>query len=144
MVVFSDSERLDPDEYIDFLKRTDLGSQYPRQEFESRIAVVLRKVDICITARDVSGLLVGVAMGITDGAYFLFLTDLGVDRGYLRKGIGSTLLKMAHDKAGGEDDITLTTISNDGAIGFYAKNGVQNRPELMVKYCRMWDSFVVE
>ena len=30
-------ERLSASEYIDFLKRTNLGSQYPKERFESRI-----------------------------------------------------------------------------------------------------------
>ena len=144
MVTYSDSERLEPREYIDFLKRTDLGSQYPLQDFETRIGILLKNADICITARDESRRLIGIAMGVTDWAYFLFLTDLGVDRNFAKQGIGSKLLQMAHEKAGGLDDITMTTISNEDAIGFYSKNGVVNEPELMVKYCRNWESFVVE
>ena len=31
-------EHLSAYEYIDFLKRTDLGSQYPKERFEERIA----------------------------------------------------------------------------------------------------------
>ncbi len=31
------SERISADVYIDFLKRTDLGSQYPKERFEERI-----------------------------------------------------------------------------------------------------------
>jgi len=30
-------ERVTPEEYIEFLKRTDLGSQYPKERFEERI-----------------------------------------------------------------------------------------------------------
>ena len=30
-------ERISAKEYIDFLKRTDLGSQYPKERFEERI-----------------------------------------------------------------------------------------------------------
>ena len=35
------SERLTAEEYIDFLKRTDLGSQYPKERFEERIPRLL-------------------------------------------------------------------------------------------------------
>lgn len=31
-------ERISAEEYIDFLKRTDLGSQYPKERFDDRIA----------------------------------------------------------------------------------------------------------
>lgn len=30
-------ERITADEYSEFLKRTDLGSQYPKERFEERI-----------------------------------------------------------------------------------------------------------
>ena len=30
-------ERIIAEEYIDFLRRTDLGSQYPKERFEQRI-----------------------------------------------------------------------------------------------------------
>lgn len=144
MISYSDSERLEFAEYEGFLKRCDLGSQYPRKNFETRVTQVLKNVDVCITARDQTGRLVGVAMGVTDWAYFLFLTDLGVDRTLTNQGIGSRLLQLAHEKAGGEEDITMTTISNGEAIGFYEKNEMPNEPELRVKYCRDWESFVVE
>ena len=35
------SERLTAEEYIDFLKRTDLGSQYPKERFAERIPRLL-------------------------------------------------------------------------------------------------------
>jgi len=143
MVAYSDSERLEFDEYIDFLRRTDLGSQYPKQNFEERIRILLRHADICITARE-NRTRVGIAFAITDWAYFMFLTDLGVDRDYVGKGIGKRLLELAHLKAGGPDDITLTTISNGNAIGFYEKCGMGTEENLRVKYCRHWESFVVE
>jgi ribosomal protein S18 acetylase RimI-like enzyme len=144
MVVYSDSERLEFDEYIEFLKRSDLGSQYPKQNFETRIKVLLKNADICVTARTSAGLLVGIAFAITDWAYFLFLTDLAVDRDFANQGIGKELLTKAHQKAGGEGNITITTISNDKAIGFYEKCGMHTQPNLVVKYCRDWESFVVE
>lgn len=143
MVAFSDTERLEFEEYIDFLKRCVLGSQYPKQNFEQRIRTVLKNVDICITARNHHGRLIGICFGITDFTYFLFLTDLGVDRDYSGQGIGKNLLALAHQKAGGAADITITTISNENAIGFYAACGMRSKPELVVKYCTEWEAFVV-
>lgn len=143
MITYRDSERLEFEEYVDFLKRSDLGSQYPKQRFEERIRQVLKKVDVCITARNENGLLIGICFGLTDFVYFMFLTDLGVDRDYARQGIGKQLVTLAHQKAGGEDDITVTTISHDDAIPFYESCGLKNKPDLVVKYCREWEDFVV-
>ena len=73
-------ERLTPEAYIDFLRHTDLGSQYPKERFHERIAILVEKASISLTARDADGALIGVCFGITDFAYWLFITDLGVVR----------------------------------------------------------------
>ena len=72
------AERLAAAEYIEFLKHTDLGSQYPRERFEARVEKLVRNASISLTARDSAGALSGVCFGITDFAYWLFITDLGV------------------------------------------------------------------
>ena len=51
------NERVSPYEYIEFLKRTDLGSQYPKERFEERIARLVESVSISLTARNENGLL---------------------------------------------------------------------------------------
>ena len=43
--------------------------------------------------------LVGVCFGITDFAYWLFITDLGVDRDYVKRGIGKKLMQAALEAA---------------------------------------------
>ncbi len=50
----------------------------------------------------IPSLIVGVLFGLTDYAYWLYVTDLGVDRDYAGRGIGRQLMKTVHDKAGGE------------------------------------------
>lgn len=144
MVTYGDSEVLEYDEYVDFLRRTDLGSQYPRKGFEERIPQLLKNIDICVTARNEDGLLIGICFGLTDFVYFLFLTDLGVDRAYSGQGIGRRMVEMTVEKAGGPEDITVTTISNENAIGFYDKIGLRNETDLVVRYCSDWEDFVVE
>ena len=85
-------ERLSPEEYIDFLRRTDLGSQYPKERFPQRIARLVENAALSLAARNGEGRLVGVLFGLTDYAYWLFVTDLGVDRDYVRRGIGTRLM----------------------------------------------------
>ena len=46
------SEKLQTEEYIDFLKRTDLGSQYPEERFRERISRLLQNASISLTARN--------------------------------------------------------------------------------------------
>lgn len=136
-------ERLTADEYIDFLKRTDLGSQYPKERFRERIEKLLVNASICLTARD-GGKLVGVLMGLTDFAYWLYVTDLGVDRAYTHRGIGTALMKKAHALAGGEKDIAVYLIANDKAVPFYEKLGMKKSADVM-EYCKIdWTEFTVE
>ena len=87
-------ERITAEEYIDFLKRTDLGSQYPKERFENRIKKLVNTASISLIARNEIGTVVGVLFGLTDFAYWLYVTDLGVDRTYTRQGIGRQLMKM--------------------------------------------------
>ena len=100
-------ERISAKEYIDFLKRTDLGVQYPQERFAERIEKLVNNVSISLVARNENGTIVGVLFGLTDYAYWLYITDLGVDRTYERHGIGRRSMKIAHEKAGGEHDIAM-------------------------------------
>ena len=138
------SEKLKPEEYIDFLKRTDLGSQYPRERFSERIPKLLENASISLTARNDENRIVGVLLGLTDYAYWLYVTDLGVDRNYERQGIGRRLMKQAHEMAGGEKDIAVYLIANEQAIPFYEKLGMKKADDVM-KYNHIeWTEFRVE
>lgn len=52
MAIKIQSERLSASEYIDFLKRTNLGSQYPKERFEERIAKLVQTVSISLVANE--------------------------------------------------------------------------------------------
>jgi len=137
-------ERLSAEEYIEFLKRTDLGSQYPRERFRERIEKLVNSVPVSLTARTRDGKLVGACFGITDFAYWLFITDLGVDRDYVKQGIGGELLRQAHELAGGKKDIILYTCVNSNAIPFYQKQGMVFSTDIMELNQIDWTSFTVE
>ena len=137
------SERLTAADYVDFLARTDLGSQYPRERFEIRIPKLLENVSISLTARNEAGRLVGALLGLTDFAYWLYVTDLGVDRAYERQGVGRRLMREALRLAGGEKDIAVYLIANENAVPFYEKLGMERAHEVM-KYDHIdWTEFTV-
>ena len=138
------SEKITSDEYIEFLKRSDLGLQYPKERFLERINKLVANASISLTARNEDNLLVGVLFGLTDFAYWLYITDLGVDRSYGGQGIGSTLVKEAHKLAGGEKDIAIYLVANDGAIPFYQKLGMKKSNEVMEYNHVDWTAFKVE
>ena len=136
-------ERVTAEEYIDFLKRTDLGSQYPGERFRERIARLVQTVSISLTARNEQGLLIGVLFGLTDYAYWLYITDLGVDRNCTRQGIGRRLMKTAHQLAGGEKDIAVYLIANENAVPFYEKFGMKKADDVMQYNHIEWTEFTV-
>ncbi len=137
-------ERITAEEYINFLKRTDLGSQYPKERFEERIAKLVNNVTISLIARNEAGLVVGVLFGLTDYVYWLYVTDLGVAREYEGQGIGRQLMKTAHDKAGGEKDIAVYLIANENAVPFYEKLGMKKAEDVMQYNHIEWTEFTVQ
>jgi len=137
-------ERISAEEYIDFLKRTDLGSQYPKERFSERIEKLVKTVSISLVARNECGTVVGVLFGLTDFAYWLYITDLGVDRAYIGQGIGRQLMNTAHEIAGGEKDIAVYLIANENATGFYEKLGMKKSVDVMQYNKIEWTEFTVE
>ena len=137
-------ERISAEEYIDFLKRTDLGSQYPKERFKERIEKLVKNVSISLVARNEKGNIVGVLFGLTDFAYWLYVTDLGVDRAYEGQGIGRRLMKTAHELAGGENDIAVYLIANEKAIPFYEKLGMTKSGDVMEYNKIEWTGFTVK
>ena len=137
-------ERLSAEEYIEFLKHTDLGSQYPKERFRERIGTLVNRASISLVARNDAGSIVGVCFGITDFAYWLFITDLGVVRECAGQGIGTALVRKLHQLAGGEENIIMYTCFNENAYGFYEKLGM-HKPDDVVALNRIeWTDFTVE
>ena len=123
-------ERLSPSEYTAFLKTTGLGSQYPAERFEERVGRLVQSAPISLTARE-NGRLAGVLFGITDFAYWLFVTDLGVSHEFEGRGIGRALMHAALERAGGEKDIAVYLVSNNKAMPFYEKLGMEHADDVM-------------
>ena len=136
-------EQLTATEYIEFLKHTDLGSQYPKERFEERIETLVKKASISLVARNEENEIIGVCFGITDFAYWLFITDLGVVRECTGQGIGKALVRKLHELAGGEENIIMYTCANENAIPFYEKIGMRKPDDVMVYNHVEWTDFVV-
>lgn len=130
-------------EYIDFLTRTDLGSQYPKERFHERIGKLVVNVQISLLAINEAGKVVGACFGLTDFAYWLMVTDLGIDRDYVKNGIGSAMVKISRELAGGKKDIIVFINANDDAIPFYEKSGLSKAESMMELADVEWTDFVV-
>lgn len=136
--------RFGAEEYIDFLRRTDLGAQYPKERFAERIGRLVKNASISLAAVDGEGRIVGALLGLTDFAYWLYVTDLGVDRTMSGQGIGRRLMQRAHALAGGEQDIAVYLIANDRAVPFYEKLGMEKADDVMAYNHIEWTPFRVE
>ena len=108
-------ERISTIEYIEFLKRTDLESQYPKERFEERIAKLVDHVSISLVARNKDN-----------------------------QGIGTELIKTAHSLAGGKNDIAVYLVANENAIAFYEKLGMKKANDVMEYNHIEWTHFTVK
>ena len=95
-------------------------------------------------ARNPQNQIIGVCFGITDFAYWLFITDLGVARECVGQGVGTALVKKLHQLAGGEDNIIMYTCFNENALGFYEKLGMSKPDDVVVLNRIQWTDFTVE
>ncbi len=138
------TEYVSAEEYIDFLKRSDLGKQYPKEDFQQRVTDLVQNIQISLIARNKQSQIVGICFGITDFAYWLFITDLGTDRRYEKQGLGKTLMEIAHELAGGEKKIVVFAYANENAIPFYKKIGMIETKSMMMKDNIEYTDFVVE
>ena len=136
--------RFSAEEYIDFLRHTDLGAQYPKERFAERIGRLVKNASISLAAVDGEGRIVGALLGLTDFAYWLYVTDLGVDRTMTGQGIGRRLMQRAHALAGGEQDIAVYLVANDRAVPFYEKLGMEKAEDVMAYNHIEWTPFRVE
>ncbi len=138
------TEYVGAEEYIDFLKRSDLGNQYPKEDFQQRVTELVRNIQISLIARNQQSQIVGICFGLTDFAYWLMITDLGTDRSYEKQGLGKILMEVAHELAGGEKKIVVFAYANDNAIPFYKKIGMEKTESMMIKDNIEYTYFVVE
>ena len=138
------TEYVGAEEYIDFLRRSDLGKQYPKEDFQQRVSDLVGNIQISLIARNEQSQIVGICFGLTDFAYWLMITDLGTDRTYEKQGLGKALMEIAHEIAGGENKIIVFAYANENAIPFYKKIGMKEARSMMIKDNIAYTEFVVE
>ena len=138
------NEHIAAADYIEFLSRSDLGQQYPKERFRERIDKLVKNTQISLVARNNQNMIIGNCFGLTDYAYWLLVTDLGVDRNYVKQGIGKALMHLARDMAGGDKDIIVFAYANENATGFYEKIGMKKSAAMMEQTDIEWTPFEVD
>ena len=109
-------------EFVDVLRRSTLAERRPVDD-EARVDGMLRSADVIVTARDPSGMLVGVSRAISDFNYCTYLSDLAVDESWQRRGIGRKLIDETHAAAG--LCTTLILLAAPAAREYYPHIGME-------------------
>lgn len=122
-ITYAVEKALPAEEFIDVLKRSGLAQRRPVDKPDV-IRGMVENASLMVTARDASGVLVGVARSVTDFAYCCYLSDLAVDRACQRQGIGKELMRRTKKAAGG-DKVSLLLLSAPDGMGYYPKAGLE-------------------
>ena len=124
-IAYGREPNLTAGEFVDVLRRSTLAERRPVENAQT-IAGMLAHADVIITARDATGLLVGVSRAITDYSYCTYLADLAVDEKVQRQGIGRELIRRTHVAAGLHTSLIL--LSAPKAESYYPHIGMVRHP----------------
>lgn len=97
-ITYAVEPALSADEFVSVLRRSTLAERRPADD-PARIALMLKHANLIVTARDESGLLVGVSRALTDFSFCCYLSDLAVDVAFQKQGIGKELIRRTHEAA---------------------------------------------
>ena len=87
---------------------------------KARIQKMFENSNLVVTAWD-NGKLVGVSRCITDWVWCCYLSDLTVDPGYKKSGIGKKLIELTKETLGEQSMILLLSVPT--AMDYYPKVG---------------------
>ena len=119
---------LDLDQVIDVYRRSTLGERRPVDDRE-RMQQMLERANLVVTAWD-GPRLVGIARSLSDYCYATYLSDLAVDAGYQRQGIGRELMRRTQE-AGGKATVFLFAAPK--AVDYYPRVGLSSGSGWMLR-----------
>ena len=120
-IQYQHDRKITPAEFVDLLKRSTLAERRPVDDAQT-ILSMLQHADLLCTAWD-GQKLVGVARSVTDFAYCCYLSDLAVDAGYQRQGIGKELIRLTQSRLG--DTAKIILLAAPKAELYYPKLGFE-------------------
>lgn len=102
-ITFVVNEVVEVSEAIDLLRRSNLKR---RDDDAHRLVRIVPQANIVVTARE-GRKLVGLARGLKEINGCCYLSDLIVDREYIKEAIGESLIRRVHDAIGENSLIVL-------------------------------------
>ena len=128
-IIYSLEKSLDPDEFVEVLKKSTLAERRPVDD-EQRITSMCNNANLIVTAR-LNGVLIGIARSVTDFVYCTYLSDLAVDVKHQKKGIDKKLIEETKKAT---PQAKLILLSAPAAIDYYPKIGMKKH-----NYCYFID-----
>lgn len=119
-IVYALESDLSAKEFQDVLRRSTLGERRPVDDLPT-LEAMLRNASLTVTARDQSGLLVGVSRSVTDFVYCCYLSDLCVDAGLQRQGVGKRLIEETRTQL--RPGCSLILLAAPAAMDYYPRVG---------------------
>mgnify|MGYP001020681573 CR=1 FL=1 len=99
----------------------EMHAHVPPVDDPERISLMLKHANLIVTARDESGLLIGVSRALTDFSFCCYLSDLAVDVACQKQGIGKELIRRTHEAA---KPAKLILLAAPAARGYYPHIGM--------------------
>ncbi|CAM2156108.1 GNAT family N-acetyltransferase [Pararobbsia alpina] len=118
-ITYERDRKITREQFVDLLVRSTLGERRPIDD-DACIDAMLANANLTITAWD-GDHLVGVARSVTDFAYCCYLSDLAVDSGLQRAGVGRELIRLTQAALGPKAKLIL--LSAPKAVGYYPRVG---------------------
>lgn len=128
-VTYAIESELTVEEFVDVLKRSTLAERRPVDDL-CTMTGMLTNADIIVTAR-VDSLLVGVARSVSDFHYCTYLSELAVDEGFQRRGIGRQLIDETHKFINGRGNLIL--LAAPAAREYYPHIGMQSHDSCWIR-----------
>lgn len=118
-LAYREGNDLDLDSVMDLYRRSQLAERRPIDD-RAIFADMLRHANLVMTAWDGSAL-VGIARSLTDFSYVAYMSDLAVDVGWQRRGVGRRLVEETRRRMGPRSSIVL--LAAPAARKYYEKIG---------------------
>jgi predicted N-acetyltransferase YhbS len=118
-ITYERDRKITREQFVDLLVRSTLGERRPIDD-DACIEAMLANANLTITAWN-GDRLVGIARSVTDFAYCCYLSDLAVDSGLQRSGVGRELIRLTQAALGPKAKIIL--LSAPKAVDYYPRVG---------------------